>query len=84
MTTRATAAVLMLLLANGASAAGFERILRNPLADPYILGISSGASVGVLAGTALSAGGAIAAGFAVFAWIQAHTIRRGYAPRASG
>ena len=38
-----------------------QGMLRNPLADPYILGISSGASVGVLAGTALSAGGAIAA-----------------------
>ena len=38
-----------------------QGMLRNPLADPYILGISSGASVGVLAGTALSAGGLIAA-----------------------
>jgi iron complex transport system permease protein len=38
-----------------------QGMLRNPLADPYILGISSGASVGVLVGTALSAGGLIAA-----------------------
>ena len=38
-----------------------QGMLRNPLADPYILGISSGASVGVLVGTAMSAGGLVAA-----------------------
>ena len=32
----------------------FQAILRNPLADPYILGISSGAGVGVLMGMAVA------------------------------
>jgi iron complex transport system permease protein len=30
--------------------AGFQALLRNPLADPYLLGISSGAAVGMLLG----------------------------------
>jgi iron complex transport system permease protein len=36
-----------------------QGLLRNPLAEPYILGISSGAGVGVLAGLAVSAGAAL-------------------------
>jgi iron complex transport system permease protein len=52
-------------------------LLRNPLADPYVLGISSGASLGALAAIALGLGaasvdagalaGALAAIFALFA-----------------
>jgi len=48
-----------LLAATGVGAAlavggvALQAMLRNPLAEPYILGISSGAGVGVLAGTAL-------------------------------
>ena len=40
--------------------AGFQAISRNPLADPYILGVSSGAAFGVVAGvvTGLAVGGA--------------------------
>jgi len=40
--------------------AGFQAISRNPLADPYILGVSSGAAFGVVTGvvTGLAAGGA--------------------------
>jgi len=45
-------------LALGASGAVLQGILRNPLADPYILGISSGAS--------LSAAGVLMSGFYLF------------------
>src|SRR5580700_9894063 len=30
--------------------AGFQALLRNPLADPYVLGVSSGGAVGAIAG----------------------------------
>src|SRR5690242_18212534 len=36
-------------------------LLRNPLADPYVLGISGGASVGVLTAALLGAGQALSA-----------------------
>jgi ABC-type Fe3+-siderophore transport system permease subunit len=52
-TPRSVVAVLM-GMALGASGAVLQGILRNPLADPYVLGISSGASlaaaVGILGG----------------------------------
>jgi iron complex transport system permease protein len=38
----------------------FQGLLRNPLADPYILGVSGGASVGVVGAVALGLGGTIA------------------------
>jgi iron complex transport system permease protein len=38
----------------------FQGLLRNPLADPYILGVSGGASVGVVAAVALGLGGTVA------------------------
>ncbi|MFQ5536271.1 MAG: FecCD family ABC transporter permease [Gemmatimonadota bacterium] len=43
-------AVLALLVGGGLAMAGatFQAILRNPLAEPYILGISGGASVGAV------------------------------------
>ena len=47
------AAVVGAALATGGMA--LQGLLRNPLADPYILGVSSGAGVGVLLGMALSA-----------------------------
>ena len=47
------AAVVGAALASGGMA--LQGLLRNPLAEPYILGISSGAGVGVLLGMALSA-----------------------------
>jgi len=72
---------LCLAMTTGASlaAAGavFQGLLRNPLADPYILGISSGAGFGAAAGIVLgfrllfrpffSFCGAVAAFFAVYA-----------------
>ena len=45
---------LLGLLVGGAlasSGAAFQALLRNPLADPYILGVSGGAAVGALAAT---------------------------------
>ncbi len=56
---RAPRSVVALLMgvALGASGAVLQGILRNPLADPYILGISSGASLsaalGIIGGTAV-------------------------------
>jgi iron complex transport system permease protein len=47
----ATAAVVGAALAVGGMA--LQGLLRNPLAEPYILGISSGAGIGVLMGLAL-------------------------------
>lgn len=51
----------------------FQAILRNPLADPYILGISSGAGLGVIIAVLIGAGGGLAAGsrIAVFAFVGA-------------
>ena len=37
----------------GASGAAFQAVLRNPLADPYILGVSGGAALGAFLATAL-------------------------------
>src|SRR3989442_12149403 len=48
--------ILMAALAGaalGASGAAFQAILRNPLADPYILGVSGGAPLGAFLPTAL-------------------------------
>jgi len=36
----------------GASGAVFQAVLRNPLADPYVLGVSGGAALGAFAATA--------------------------------
>lgn len=38
------------------SGVALQALLRNPLAEPYILGVSSGAGVGVLLGTSIAAG----------------------------
>ncbi len=47
------AAAAMVGSALAAGGMGLQAILRNPLAEPYLLGISSGAGVGVLAGMSL-------------------------------
>ncbi len=39
-------------VALGASGAAFQAVLRNPLADPYILGVSGGAALGAFVATA--------------------------------
>jgi ABC-type Fe3+-siderophore transport system permease subunit len=47
--------ILMAALAGaalGAAGTAFQAVLRNPLADPYILGISGGAALGAIAATA--------------------------------
>lgn len=50
--------VLALLVGSGLSVAGvvFQALLRNPLAEPYILGISSGGTVGAIIAIGLSLG----------------------------
>ena len=48
-----------------ASGATFQALLRNPLAEPYIMGVSGGAAVGAVA--AIVVGGAAASGVAVAA-----------------
>lgn len=61
--------VAVAILAGGALSVGglvFQAILRNPLAEPYILGVSGGAAIGgiggLLAGSAGLSGGALLAG----------------------
>jgi iron complex transport system permease protein len=49
--------VVLGMLVGGALAvagAGFQALLRNPLADPYVLGVSSGAALGAIASLALA------------------------------
>lgn len=55
------AAVVGAALAAGGAA--LQGLLRNPLAEPYILGISSGAGVGVLLGLAAAGAGILPAWF---------------------
>ena len=52
ITRLAAAALVGAALATAGMA--LQALLRNPLAEPYILGISSGAGVGVLLGSALT------------------------------
>ena len=56
----AAAAVVGAALATGGMA--LQGLLRNPLAEPYILGISSGAGVGVLLGMAVMSWSRVAGG----------------------
>ncbi|HEX9657267.1 MAG TPA: iron ABC transporter permease [Bacteroidota bacterium] len=51
--------LLAIIVGGGLSVAGvaFQAILRNPLAEPYILGISSGGTVGAMLAIGLSFGG---------------------------
>lgn len=52
--------MLAVLVGGGLSVAGviLQGLLRNPLCEPYVLGISSGASVGAVLSIVLGAGGA--------------------------
>jgi len=62
--------LLAIIVGSGLSVAGlvFQALLRNPLAEPYILGISSGGTVGaILAMTLLAAPGIFAVPLASFA-----------------
>lgn len=58
MSLRLPRVLLAMLVGSGLSVAGvvFQALLRNPLAEPYILGISSGGTVGALAAIGLSLG----------------------------
>lgn len=47
--------------------AGFQALLRNPLADPYVLGVSSGAALGAIASLALAPETKVAMPLAAFA-----------------
>jgi iron complex transport system permease protein len=56
--------ILLAALVGGAlalSGAVFQALLRNPLADPYILGVSGGAAVGAVLALALGAGHTVSA-----------------------
>lgn len=48
----------------GVAGAAYQALLRNPLADPYVLGVSSGAALGVILSLALAEQLAPLAGFA--------------------
>jgi iron complex transport system permease protein len=60
--------LLAMIVGAGLSVAGvvFQALLRNPLAEPYILGISSGGTVGALVAFGIAAGTAITAPVAAF------------------
>ncbi len=49
------------------SGAGFQAVLRNPLADPYLLGVSGGAALGAVACLSLGASAPLAVPAAAFA-----------------
>ncbi len=70
--------ILLALIVGGAlscAGAAFQALLKNPLADPYILGVSSGSAVGaciaIILGLSATAFGALA--LPVFAFIGALT-----------
>ena len=48
-----TVAAALLGIGLGVSGAGLQYVLRNPLADPYLLGLASGAALGALGAIAL-------------------------------
>src|SRR3989442_12052327 len=62
-------AILALLVggALGLSGAGLQALVRNPLADPFLLGLSGGAGLGAVGAIALHAGGPWALPLAAFA-----------------
>ena len=61
--------VLAAIVGAALSAAGsaFQGVLRNPLADPYVLGVSGGAALGAVLASAAGATGALARPLAAFA-----------------
>jgi iron complex transport system permease protein len=50
----------------GVAGAGYQALLRNPLADPYVLGVSSGAALGAILSLAVAASVAVAKPLAAF------------------
>nr|WP_280714442.1 iron ABC transporter permease [Kitasatospora sp. MAP5-34] len=66
---RAPRALLAAVVGAGLGLVGtaVQALVRNPLADPYLLGISSGASLGAVAATVLGVGVGSAVGFTVSA-----------------
>lgn len=61
MELRLPRVILAVIVGAGLSVAGlvFQALLRNPLAEPYILGISSGGTVGALLAMSLFAGASV-------------------------
>lgn len=62
--------ILMGILVGAAlsvAGAGFQALLRNPLADPYVLGVSSGAALGAILSIVLASRVTIATPLAAFA-----------------
>ena len=47
--------------------AGFQALLRNPLADPYVLGVSSGAALGAILSLSFAGGPSVTTPLAAFA-----------------
>jgi len=61
--------ILLAILVGAAlsvAGAGFQALLRNPLADPYVLGVSSGAAVGAILSLALTSRATVATPIAAF------------------
>ncbi len=61
--------ILMAILVGAAlsvAGAGFQALLRNPLADPYVLGVSSGAALGAILSLVVAGGPTIATPLAAF------------------
>lgn len=62
--------ILLAILVGAAlsvAGAGYQALLRNPLADPYVLGVSSGAALGAILSLALAEQFAVATPVAAFA-----------------
>jgi len=70
---RVPRAVLAILVGGGLALAGavFQALLRNPLAEPYILGVSGGAAVGAVGAAVLGLAGGIGWGTPVAAFAGA-------------
>lgn len=62
--------ILMAMLVGASlsvAGAGFQALLRNPLADPYVLGVSSGAALGAILSLVIVKGPSVATPLAAFA-----------------
>lgn len=70
---RAPRALLALVVGAGLSVAGvaLQALVQNPLADPYVLGVASGASLGAVAVLALGSGAAAGLGLSAAAFAGA-------------
>ena len=60
-----TALVFLTGSALGSSGAAYQGVFRNPLADPYLLGVASGAGLGAVAAIALQGEGLTAGGLLI-------------------